>query len=64
MMKETRSSIEHVVTINNAAARTKGNYNDVDKERYYYIYPAPPKPNKGNAYGIMNNLKSLIRSIW
>lgn len=61
MMKEKRSNIGNVVTINNAAARTKGNYSDVDKERYYYIYPAPPKPNKGNGIGIMNNLKSLIR---
>ncbi|GBL12493.1 hypothetical protein MSj_04010 [Microcystis aeruginosa Sj] len=32
-----------IVTIKNAAASTKGDYFDREKERYYYIYPAPPK---------------------
>jgi hypothetical protein len=63
-MKEKKSTNDHVIMINNAAARTKGNYFDVDKERYYYIYPAPPKPKKDNSLGVITNFKSLISSIW
>lgn len=43
-MKTLKSNRNPVIKINDAAAKTKGQYNDVNKEQYYYIYPAPPKP--------------------
>jgi hypothetical protein len=42
-MKPKKETRNHVVKIKGAAAKTKGNYNDVSKEQYYYIYPAPPR---------------------
>jgi hypothetical protein len=32
-----------IVTIKNAAASTKGDYMDRVKERYYWVYPKPPR---------------------
>jgi len=40
---DAATKTKEIITIKNAAANTKGDYNDRNKERYYYIYPAPPK---------------------
>jgi len=41
--RNKKSNRNHVVTINDAAAKTQGNYSDRNKERYYYIYPNPER---------------------
>jgi hypothetical protein len=33
--------LKPLIKINGAAARTKGNYMDHPKEKYYWIYPKP-----------------------
>jgi hypothetical protein len=41
--KNAINTTKQIITINKAAANTKGDHMDREKERYYYIYPAPPK---------------------
>jgi len=59
-MKKSTLNINHVLTIDKASSRTKGQYNDVSKERYYYIYPAPPKPERAGISALLKKLHLIF----